>query len=83
MFQSLGKIPLVRVANSDVSERVFRRLAQLYQQHKDIEHTATKKQDRPLLIVLDRNHDLHTMIYHSWTYLSLIEDIFNIKNNQF
>lgn len=27
--------------------------------------------------------DLHTMFYHSWTYLTLIQDIFNIKNNQF
>ena len=23
------------------------------------------------------------MLYHSWTYLSLINDIFSIKNNQF
>ena len=23
------------------------------------------------------------MLYHSWKYLSLIQDIFGIKNNQF
>lgn len=38
---------------------------------------------RCLLILLDRFEDLHTMVYHSWTYLSLIQDIFNIKNNSF
>ena len=38
---------------------------------------------RPLLLILDRQSDLHTMLYHSWTYLSLINDIFAVKNNQF
>ena len=36
-----------------------------------------------MLILLDRFDDLHTMVYHSWTYLSLIQDIFGIKNNNF
>ena len=36
-----------------------------------------------MLILLDRFDDLHTMVYHSWTYLSLIQDIFRIKNNNF
>ena len=36
-----------------------------------------------MLLILDRQSDLHTMLYHSWTYLSLIHDIFTIKNNQF
>lgn len=38
---------------------------------------------RPLLIIVDRMADLHTPAYHSWTYLTLIEDIFGIKNNKF
>ena len=36
-----------------------------------------------MLILLDRFDDLHTMVYHAWTYLSLIQDIFGIKNNNF
>ena len=71
---------MVRVCSSDISERVFRRLSYYYTQHKEPE---TKPTEHPLLIVLDRRSDLQTMLYHSWNYLSLIQDIFNIKNNQF
>ena len=30
VFKSIGKVPLVRVMNSDISERVFRRLGHYY-----------------------------------------------------
>ena len=30
LFKSIGRVPLVRVVNQDVSERVFRKLAALY-----------------------------------------------------
>ena len=33
------------------------------------------------MILLDRYDDLQTMLYHSWNYLSLIQDVFGIKNN--
>jgi len=72
VFKSIGKVPLVRVVNSEISERVFKKLTALYKLHKDESPQQNKKQDRPLLIVLDRNTDLHTMLYHSWNYLSLI-----------
>ena len=32
-------------------------------------------------MLLDRYDDLQTMLYHGWTYLSLIQDVFGIKNN--
>lgn len=80
LFKSIGRTPLVRVSSSDISERVFRRLSHYYTQHKEPESKAS---ERPLLIVLDRRTDLQTMLYHSWNYLSLIQDIFSIKNNQF
>jgi hypothetical protein len=62
---------------------VFRKISILYSQYKDVDASNYKKQPRPLLILLDRNMDLHTPLYHSWTYLSLIEEVFGIKNNQF
>lgn len=33
------------------------------------------------MILLDRFDDLHTMLYHGWTYLTLIQDVFGITNN--
>eukprot|EP00347_Sterkiella_histriomuscorum_P002792 403366783 len=86
LFQSLGKAPYVKVINGEISEKVFKRIQQTYQQnHEDSSPSRSSQQqlDRPLLIVLDRNLDLHTMLYHSWTYITLIQDIYAIKNNQF
>ncbi|CDW72057.1 sec1 family protein [Stylonychia lemnae] len=84
LFKSIGKIPIVRVINGEISDKVYKRLNLIYQQAESDDKTKTgNKQDRPLLIILDRNLDLHTMLYHSWTYISLIEDIYGIKNNQF
>lgn len=37
---------------------------------------------RPVLIVLDRNIDLTPMLSHSWTYLSLINDVLSMKLNR-
>jgi fumarate reductase subunit C len=73
----------VRVSTGELSEKIFKRLTQLYLQNKDVEQSPSKRQDNPLVIILDRRTDLHTMLYHSWTYLNLIQDIFKIQNNQY
>ena len=83
LMKSTGKVPYVRVANGELSEKIFKRLTQLYLQNKEVEQNPSKRQDCPLVIILDRRTDLHTMLYHSWTYLNLIQDIFKIQNNQY
>jgi hypothetical protein len=70
LVKSLGKTPLIRVASGDISEAIYKKIASLYKANPQEE--AKKGQDRPLLIILDRNNDLHSMLYHSWTYLTLI-----------
>ncbi len=37
---------------------------------------------RPLLVILDRDVDLASMVCHSWTYFSLIDELIGIKLNQ-
>ncbi|KAI8816681.1 Sec1-like protein [Fimicolochytrium jonesii] len=37
---------------------------------------------RPVLIILDRNLDLTTMLNHTWTYQTLVHDIFDMKLNR-
>lgn len=37
---------------------------------------------RPVLIILDRNVDLTTMLSHSWTYQSLVHDVLGMKLNR-
>ncbi|KAJ2725998.1 Vesicle trafficking between the ER and Golgi [Coemansia sp. Benny D115] len=37
---------------------------------------------RPVLVLLDRDIDLGSMLAHSWTYQGLIHDLFDIRLNQ-
>jgi len=37
---------------------------------------------RPLLILLDRNFDLATPLHHTWTYQSLLHDVYDMKLNK-
>ena len=57
-------------------------MMELYQETND-QSGKQSNSKRSMLILLDRFDDLHTMVYHSWQYLSLIHDIFTIKNNNF
>jgi len=34
-------------------------------------------------MLMNRKQDIQGMLYHSWKYLCLIQDIFGISNNQF
>ena len=36
---------------------------------------------KPVLVLFNRKKDIQGMLYHSWKYLSLIHDVFGIKNN--
>ena len=37
---------------------------------------------RPLLIILDRNEDLSSVLAHSWTYQALVHDLFSLDLNR-
>ncbi|PIA13943.1 Sec1-like protein [Coemansia reversa NRRL 1564] len=37
---------------------------------------------RPVLVLLDRDLDLGTMLVHSWTYQALVHDLYDIRLNQ-
>lgn len=34
---------------------------------------------RPLLLLLDRNLDIHTLLHHPWNYLAITHDILGIN----
>ena len=73
VFKSIGKVPMVRVVQNEISERVYKKLTTLYTQNNEEGNGKTVgAKDRPLLIILDRNQDIHTMLYHAWKYLCLI-----------
>jgi hypothetical protein len=37
---------------------------------------------RPLLVILDRNLDLATMLHHTWTYQALVHDVLDLRLNR-
>ena len=39
-------------------------------------------QERPVLLLLDRNVDLGVMLHHPWTYQPLIHDLLGIHKNR-
>ncbi|KNC73373.1 hypothetical protein SARC_14067, partial [Sphaeroforma arctica JP610] len=37
---------------------------------------------RPVLIILDRNLDLPSLLHHTWTYQPLISDLLGLTSNR-
>lgn len=85
MFCSLGLAPYVKVSDQDeaVNKKVQQRLLALFQGCDAERKASFSKKNRPLLMVFNRKADVQGMLYHSWKYLALIQDIFGITNNQF
>jgi len=65
-------------------EKVARKLCELFGKmgKTEEEKYGLSESSRPLLIILDRSIDLHTMLHHPWKYISLIHDVFGIDNGR-
>ncbi|KAH8583636.1 Sec1 family [Cryptosporidium sp. chipmunk genotype I] len=87
VLSSLGTIPIIRCSNKQFSpsQMIARELDKrireiLGQSNSNILNINSN--NRPVLILLDRDIDLSTMINHSWIYQGLIHDIYNLKLNR-
>ncbi|KAH7886004.1 Sec1-like protein [Phlebopus sp. FC_14] len=91
-----GHVPIIRAPKGNAAEMVAKKLESkirdaLLSAPRD-HGTATSlfTQDssglsnlqRPLLLILDRNIDLVSMISHGWTYQALVSDCLEIKLNR-
>mmetsp|Transcript_18717 Transcript_18717/g.27732 ORF Transcript_18717/g.27732 Transcript_18717/m.27732 type:complete len:545 (-) Transcript_18717:62-1696(-) len=76
-----GKIPVIRCPRGGAPEMVARKLNQLIAEHPKLT-SRTNNQQRPLLVILDRNMDLITPIQHSSTYQALIDDLLEHHANR-
>ncbi|PVU84626.1 hypothetical protein BB559_007509 [Furculomyces boomerangus] len=95
---TLKTIPLIAAAKGGAAEMIAARLNQKIRDHTlhsksnllaDINGegwlggtTMTNPNGRPVLLLLDRDFDLSTMLAHSWTYQSLIHDVLDMNLNQ-
>lgn len=75
--------PVLKVKNggNDISEKIAIRIHQLWKEFPPNEEI--EQQEKPLLVVLNRTMDIHSMLYHSWLYSTMVYDIFEPVNNKF
>ncbi|EMD41860.1 hypothetical protein CERSUDRAFT_110420 [Gelatoporia subvermispora B] len=91
---TMGHVPIIRCPKGNAAEMVARRLEtkirdallssarshtqSLFSQ----DSTGLSNLQRPLLLILDRNIDLVSMISHGWTYQALASDCLEMKLNR-
>ncbi|KAG8812061.1 Vesicle trafficking between the ER and Golgi [Serendipita sp. 399] len=85
-----GQVPYIRSPRRNAAEMVARKLNSKIRDHL-LNATRTGKSlfaadgggvgglGRPVLVILDRNIDLVSMIAHGWTYQSLVHDCLEMK----
>ncbi|EFW99368.1 golgi transport protein [Grosmannia clavigera kw1407] len=91
---TMGVIPIIRCPKGMAAEMIATKLDRKLRDHllsskdnmfasggRPASSTGTPV-SRPVLIILDRNIDLTTMLSHSWTYQSLVHDVLNMKLNR-
>lgn len=86
---SLGKVPIIQcpkgTAASMIAEELNKKLADHLRSVPNLfsdSSLTTASYQRPVLLLLDRNVDLKVMLSHSWSYQSLVHDVFDMKLNR-
>ncbi|KAA8910661.1 hypothetical protein TRICI_004080 [Trichomonascus ciferrii] len=84
-----GSIPIIRCTRGNAAEMIAQKLDEKLRNHvlnsRNLQHNTASKstqQNRPVLIIVDRNIDLVSMFTHSWTYQSLINDACELNRNR-
>ncbi|XP_045174268.1 sec1 family domain-containing protein 1-like [Mercenaria mercenaria] len=92
VFVTLGTVPIIRCPRGNAAEMVGEKLdKKLRENLRDARNsffTSDSVQagqfsfQRPLLVLLDRNLDIATMLHHTWTYQALSHDVLDFKLNR-
>ena len=80
---TINKIPIIRCPRNGPAELVATQLdlkVRDFLNNSGISHSQ-QIQQRPVLILLDRNIDLASMFSHSWIYQCMVSDVFTLKRN--
>ncbi|KAJ2478896.1 Vesicle trafficking between the ER and Golgi [Coemansia sp. RSA 2131] len=88
---TLKTIPTICAPRGNAAEMVATRLDAKLREHimnsrhnlfADSAEDIVAQSRRPVLVLLDRDLDLSSMLTHSWTYQALIHDLYDIRLNQ-
>ena len=91
VFATMGTLPIIRAPRGSAAELVARKLeGKLREQSTSsrgvsglfASSSSSWNNERPVLILMDRNVDLIPMIAHSWTYQALVYDVLDAKLNR-
>lgn len=92
VFVTLGTVPVIRCPRGNAAEMVAEKLDKKLRENlrdarssfftSDSIQAGQLNFQRPLLVLLDRNLDLATMLHHSWTYQALAHDVFDLQLNR-
>ena len=84
-MRSNSFFPYIQYQKKDrICEKIGRKICELFShiEKSEEEKYGMSELKRPLLILLDRNIDLHTMLHHPWKYIGLVHDIFGISEGK-
>ncbi|GFN96202.1 sec1 family domain-containing protein 1 [Plakobranchus ocellatus] len=91
VFVTLSVVPIIRCPRGNAAEMVAEKLdKKLRENLRDARNSLFSSDgvpgqfsfQRPLLVILDRNLDLATMLHHTWTYQALGHDVLDLKLNR-
>lgn len=92
VFVTLGTVPIIRSPRGNAAEMVAEKLdKKLRENLRDARNSFFTSDSiqagqfsfqRPLLVLLDRNLDIASMLHHTWTYQALGHDVLDLKLNR-
>ncbi|XP_005093606.1 sec1 family domain-containing protein 1 [Aplysia californica] len=91
VFVTLSVVPIIRCPRGNAAEMVAEKLDKKLRKNLIDTRNSLFASDgvpgqfsfqRPLLVILDRNIDLATMLHHTWTYQALSHDVLDLKLNR-
>ncbi|POM62644.1 SEC1 family transporter SLY1 [Phytophthora palmivora] len=82
-----GRVPVIRCPNNDGPSRmVAEQLSSTIREHLSVRNGVFSETNanfqRPVLIIMDRNEDIASSLYHSSIYQALVDDILSIQMNR-
>lgn len=79
---TLGCVPIIRCAKNGPAELVATQLdVKLRDYISNSRNSVAHIQQRPVLVLLDRNIDLGAMLSHLWIYQCMVSDVFELRRN--
>lgn len=83
-----GNIPIIRASGRGAADMIAQRLDEKLRDHvlnsrnQVNASSSSSSTQRPVLIILDRDVDLVSMLTHSWTYQCLVNDVMKFSKNR-